>query len=68
MKATNEITTEYIQFSKRITTWGVMLVTITLILCVSAIVFFSLPIETANIVSRLYSAYITVMGVTIGAY
>jgi hypothetical protein len=37
-----KITTEYIQFSKRVTRWGIILVTITLFVCFALITFFGL--------------------------
>lgn len=64
----NKITNEYIQFSKRVTRWGIILVSCALIICLSIIAIFSVEPEIAATVSHLYSAYITIMGITIGAY
>lgn len=64
----NKITTEYIQFSKRVTKWGIILVTCILIICLCIIAIFNVVPEIAATISHLYSAYITIMGVTIGAY
>ena len=64
----NKVTNEYIQFSKRVTRWGVILVTCMLIICLSIIAIFNVAPEIAATISHLYSAYITVMGITIGAY
>ena len=36
---TNDMTIDYIQFSKKVTRWGMILVTIALILCVLLISF-----------------------------
>ena len=64
----NKITNEYIQFSKRVTRWGIILVSCALIICLGIIAIFSVDPEIAATVSHLYSAYITIMGITIGAY
>lgn len=64
----NKITNEYIQFSKRVTRWGIILVTCILIICLSIIAIFNVTSEIAVTISHLYSAYITIMGITIGAY
>lgn len=64
----DSITTEYIQFSKQVTRWGIALVSIAFLLCLGAITFFSQQIESIGTVSSIYTAYITIMGVTIGAY
>lgn len=67
MKKT-DVTNEYIQFSKRVTRIGMILVTVAFILCVCALIFFNLPVEAFPVITSLYTAYITIMGVTIGAY
>ena len=41
-KDNKKITTEYIQFSKRVTKWGIILFTATLIICLSLIAFLGL--------------------------
>lgn len=64
----NKITNEYIQFSKKVTRWGIILVSCALIICLGIIAIFSVDPEIAATVSHLYSAYITIMGITIGAY
>ena len=61
----NNITNEYIQFSKRVTRWGMTLVSIGFLLCVIAVTFFSAPPE---VISSIYTSYIAIIGVTIGAY
>lgn len=65
---TNNLTLDYIQFSKRVTKWGIILVTITLILCIGLIAFCDFPQYTIATISSLYTSYITIMGITIGAY
>jgi predicted tellurium resistance membrane protein TerC len=64
----DNITTEYIQFSKRVTYWGIILVSFLFILSLVAITFFITMPEAISTISTLYAAYITIMGVTIGAY
>ena len=63
-----KITTEYIQFSKRVTRWGIILVTITLFICFALITFFGLDAHRVTTIGQLYTTYITIMGITIGAY
>lgn len=64
----HEITHEYIQFSKRVTKWGMILVSSMLFICIAIITFMRLTIEEVEVISRLYTTYVTIMGVTIGAY
>lgn len=68
MSSKNNITKEYIQFSKKVTRWGIVLVTSILIICLAVIALFNVDPEVAVTISHLYSAYITIMGITIGAY
>lgn len=67
-QTSQELTTEYIQFSKRVTKWGMILVSVMLFICLAIITFLHLSIEEVNVISRLYTTYVTIMGVTIGAY
>ena len=62
------VTTEYIQFSKRVTRWGMILVSIIFILCLLAVTFFVTQPEITSTIASIYTAYVTVMGITIGAY
>jgi len=64
----DNITTEYIQFSKRVTYWGIILVSTIFILCLVAVTFFISMPEAISAISTLFTAYITIMGITIGAY
>lgn len=64
----NNITNDYIQFSKKVTKWGIILVTTMLILCVILITFKDLPQYIISAVTSLYTSYITIMGITIGTY
>lgn len=68
MEASHQLTNEYIQFSKRVTKWGMILVSVMLFICLLIITFLHLSIEEVNVISRLYTTYVTIMGVTIGAY
>lgn len=64
----NKITTEYIQFSKKVTGWGITLTTCMLAICIAVIAIFNISPEIAATISHLYSAYVTIMGITIGTY
>ena len=64
----NNITNEYIQFSKRVTRWGMILVSLGFLICLICITFFSIPLEAISTITSIYTAYITIMGITIGAY
>ena len=66
--ATNNITIEYIQFSKKVTKWGIILVTSMLVLCLCLITFNDFPQYIISAINSLYTAYITIMGITISAY
>ena len=68
MSEKNNTVTEYIQFSKRVTKWGMFLVSLLLLFCIAAISFFNLSIEAVAVIGKLYASYITIMGITIGAY
>lgn len=59
---------DYIQYSKKITKWGIILVTAVLCICLASISFCGLPSEAITAITTLYTAYVTIMGVTIGAY
>lgn len=65
---TNEMTVDYIQFSKKVTKWSMFLVTMTLILCVLLIAFNHFQQYIINAITSLYTSYITIMGITVGAY
>lgn len=68
MNTSNNITTEYIQFSKKVTRWGMILVTAVLVICILLITLRDFPQYIIAAINSLYTAYITIMGVTIGAY
>ena len=67
-KNNNKVVNEYIQFSKRVTRWGIILVSIMLLICLAIITFCHLDIEVVTIINKLYSAYSVIIGITIGAY
>jgi hypothetical protein len=67
-KENDKLTIEYIQFSKRVTRWGMIAASMGLLISIAAILFWHLNAEIAKIIQGLYTAYITIMGVTIGAY
>lgn len=64
----NNITMQYIQFSKRVTRWGIGLVTAIFILCITLIAIKDFPQYVIAAINSLYTAYVTIMGITIGAY
>lgn len=64
----NQTITDYIQFSKRVTRWGMILVSVSLLLCLIVISFFHPSQGAVNIIGKLYGSYITIIGVIIGAY
>ena len=59
---------QYIQFSKRVTRWGIGLVTAIFILCIALIAIKDFPQYVIAAINSLYTAYVTIMGITIGAY
>ena len=67
-KYEKQITTEYIQFSKKVTRWGLILVSAVLLICLLLITFLIKDLVTIQIISQLYTTYVTILGITIGAY
>lgn len=63
-----QLHSDYIQFSKRVTRWGITLVSIMFIFCVSSITFMSLSATAIQAIGTLYTSYVAIMGITIGAY
>lgn len=59
---------EYIQFSKRVTRWGMILMTFSLMCCLSIIAFCGLGQDSISAIVSLYTAFSTVIGVLVGAY
>ena len=59
---------EYIQFSKRVTRWGLILISVTIAVCLLIVALCDLPQYSINAVVSLYTSFATVLGVTVGAY
>ena len=59
---------DYIQYQKRFTKWGMIIIGVVMILCLGIIAFCNLPQYSIQSIVSLYSAFATVLGVTIGAY
>lgn len=59
---------DYIQYSKRFTKWGMIMIGVVMILCLGIIAFCNLPQYSIQSIVSLYSAFATVLGITIGAY
>lgn len=59
---------QYIQFSKLVTKWSIILVSFTLLICLAVISFFNLSQDAISVVGKLYASYIAVMSITVGAY
>ena len=66
--STKNLTFQYIQFSKRVTRWGIILVSIAFVLCLAVIAFRGLQQYAISAIGSLYTAYVTIIGITIGAY
>lgn len=60
--------TQYIQFSKLVTKWSIILVSLALLICLAVISFFNLSQDAISTVGKLYASYIAVMSITVGAY
>ncbi len=59
---------EYIQFSKKVTSWGMILMTISLMCCLAIIAFCGLDPQAGNAVVSIYTSFSAVVGVIVGAY
>lgn len=59
---------DYIQYSKRFTKWGMIMIGIVMILCLGIIAFCNLPQYSIQSIVSLYGSFATVLGITIGAY
>lgn len=66
--ATNKNTSEYIQFSKKVTQWGIIAITVGLFSCIIILTFFHVSDEAITVLSRLYTTYATTLGIIVGAY
>lgn len=70
MEDNKNITTEYIQFSKRVTKWGMILTTAMFLVCMAVLLLVADGLHSSdlNIITTLFTTYITIMAVIIGAY
>lgn len=59
---------QYIQFSKKVTRWGMLLSSLLLLCALIAIACFNLPKDSIVIIGKLYTSYATIMGIIIGVY
>ncbi len=59
---------DYIQYSKRFTKWGMILIGAVMVICLGIIAFCGLPQYSVQSIVSLYSSFATVLGITIGAY
>lgn len=59
---------EYIQFSKKVTRWGMTLMTVSLMCCLAIIALCSLEQVAVNAIVSLYTAFSAVLGIIVGAY
>lgn len=59
---------EYVQFSKRVTRWGLILISTILVACLTIVAVCDLPQYSISAIVSLYTSFATVLGVTVGAY
>lgn len=59
---------DYIQYSKRFTKWGMILIGGVMVICLAIVAFCNLPQYSVQSIVSLYTSFATVLGVTIGAY
>ena len=59
---------EYIQFSKRVTRWGMIMIGALIVMCLAIVALCDLPQYSINAVVSLYTSFATVLGVMVGAY
>ena len=59
---------DYVQFSKKVTRWGMTLMTVTLMSCLAIIAFCRLDSYAVNAIVSLYTAFSAVLGVIVGTY
>ena len=58
----------YIQYSKKVTKWAIITITVVIFACLAIVSFCDLPQYNVQAVVSLFTAFSTVLGVTIGAY
>ncbi len=59
---------DYVQYSKKVTKWAMIVISFVMIACLLVVAFCDLPSFAVNAVVSLFTAFSTVLGVTIGAY
>lgn len=59
---------DYVQYSKRVTKWAMILITFVMIACLAIVAFCDMPERNVGAIVSLFTAFSTVFGVTIGAY
>lgn len=60
--------TGYVQYSKRVTKWAMILITFVMIACLTVVAFCELPERNIAAVVQLFTSFCAVFGVTVGAY
>ena len=58
----------YMQYSKKVTKWAMILITVVVLSCLAIVSFCGLPQNNVQAVVSLFATFSTVLGVTIGAY
>lgn len=59
---------EYIQFSKRVTKWVIILTSVMLAVAMVFVYFGNFEQHQTSAIVSLYTSYVTVLGVSVGAY
>ena len=59
---------DYVQYSKKVTKWAMILIALIMIACLTVVAFCNIPQYSVEAVVSLFTAFSTVLGVTIGAY
>ena len=59
---------DYIQYSKKVTKWAMILIAIVMIACLSIVAFCGLAEYSISAVVSLFGTFGTVLGVIVGAY
>ena len=59
---------DYVQYSKRVTKWAMILITFVMIACLIIVAFCDVPERNVAAVVQLFTSFCAVFGVTVGAY
>ncbi|MBR4457369.1 MAG: hypothetical protein IKS31_00205 [Clostridia bacterium] len=59
---------DYVQYSKKVTKWAMILIAFVMIACLLIVAFCNIPSHSVNAIVSLFTAFSTVLGVTVGAY